>query len=156
MNKTEYTYPFPRPSVTVDAVILRPITPGEYEVLLIERGKSPFQGQWALPGGFLDMDEDIEAAAVRELEEETKLKITRPLRQIGAFGKVDRDPRGRTITIAYGIILTKEEGQQAVTGSDDAKQAKWHTLQELPPLAFDHQHILEKTLKALNVKKPRP
>ena len=98
-----YTYRYPRPAVTVDMAILVARGTG-HEVLLIQRRDDPFQGLWALPGGFLDMDEELEEAAARELEEETGLTGI-PLQEIGAFGKIGRDPRGRTVSVVYLAVL---------------------------------------------------
>jgi len=134
-----YTYAYPRPAVTVDAVIFRKQN-GQEEVLLIQRGNPPFENQWALPGGFVDMDEDLETAAMRELEEETGLKNI-PLQQFYAFGAPGRDPRHRTISIAYRGVLDKPQPLQA---GDDAKKAKWFLLDHLPEVAFDHSEIIEK------------
>ena len=98
----EYTYKYPRPAVTSDCVV---ITKEEQpKVLLIQRGFDPYKGSWAFPGGFMNMDETTEECAIRELEEETGLKVT-TVHQIGAYSKVDRDPRGRTITVAYLAII---------------------------------------------------
>jgi 8-oxo-dGTP diphosphatase len=122
--------------VTADCVV---ITKGDTpQVLLIQRGFEPFKGCWAIPGGFMDMDETTEQCAIRELEEETGLKIS-DVRQIGAFSKVDRDPRGRTITVAYLAIV---DAPLEVKGLDDAAKAQWFPLSALPPLAFDHADIL--------------
>lgn len=138
-----YTYEHPRPAVTVDAVIFRKkdnIT----EVLLIRRKHPPFMGQWAIPGGFVDMDEHIDSAAARELTEETGLAgIT--LHQFHAFGAVGRDPRHRTITIAYYGIL--HDSGTPVKAGDDAAETGWHSMESLPPLAFDHADILAKALE---------
>ena len=149
---SQHCYPFPRPSVTVDAVILRP-QGDRYALLLIERAKAPFAGQWALPGGFLDMDEDLQTAAQRELQEETGLPITRPMVQVGAYGAVNRDPRGRTITVAYGLVLTEEEAQAPVQGQDDARRAEWHLIDALPTLAFDHAQVVQDALALLLARK---
>ena len=131
-----YTYKYPRPAVTADCVVItKEATP---KVLLIQRGIEPFKGCWAFPGGFMNMDETTEQCAIRELEEETGLQITE-LHQIGAYSKVDRDPRGRTITVAYLAIIDKPV---AVTGQDDAAKAEWWPINALPPLAFDHEAIL--------------
>lgn len=131
-----YTYEYPRPSVTADCVVItKEDTP---QVLLIQRGFEPFKGCWAIPGGFMEMDETTEQCAIRELEEETGLKIS-DVRQIGAFSKVDRDPRGRTITVAY---LTIVDAPLEVKGLDDAAKAQWFPLGALPSLAFDHADIL--------------
>lgn len=131
-----YTYKYPRPAVTADCVV---ITSEEVpRVLLIERGEEPFKGCWAIPGGFLNMDETTEQCAIRELEEETGLKIDQA-NQIGAYCKVDRDPRGRTISVAYLAIV---ERPLEVSGQDDASKAKWFPINALPPLAFDHDEIM--------------
>lgn len=122
--------------MTADCVVIsKEDTP---QVLLIQRGFEPFKGCWAIPGGFMNMDETTEQCAIRELEEETGLKIS-DVRQIGAFSKVDRDPRGRTITVAY---LTIVDAPLEVKGLDDAAKAQWFPLAALPSLAFDHADIL--------------
>ena len=109
------------------------------QVLLIERGFDPFKGCWAFPGGFLNMDETTEQCAVRELEEETGLKVE-DIIQIGAYSRVDRDPRGRTITVAY---LAINDAPAEVRGQDDAAKARWFPIDSLPPLAFDHEDIMQ-------------
>lgn len=135
-----YTYEYPRPAVTVDIVIFRKKT-GVPEVLLIRRKHPPFMGKWAIPGGFVDMEEHIDDAAARELAEETGLAgIT--LHQFHAFGAIGRDPRHRTITIAYYGFLHNPD--TAVKAGDDAAETGWHSLESLPPLAFDHADILAK------------
>lgn len=136
MAKQQYTYDYPRPAVTTDCVVFG-LDGQNLKVLLIERGQEPYKGHWAFPGGFLNMDETAEQCAVRELKEETGLDL-HDMKQIGAFSDVNRDPRGRVITIAF-YALTKPA---AVQGGDDAAQAKWFSLKELPPLAFDHDLIL--------------
>ena len=136
-----YTYKYPRPSVTADCIVItKETTP---KVLLIQRGGDPFKGSWAFPGGFMDMDETTEQCAIRELEEETGLKLT-PIHQIGAYSKVDRDPRGRTITVAYLAIVDEPI---AVTGQDDAANAEWWPLSDLPHLAFDHYDIMQDAIQ---------
>ena len=132
----EYIYKYPRPAVTADCVVIT--REEEPKVLLIERGAEPFKGCWAFPGGFMNMDETTEQCAIRELEEETGLQVAE-LHQIGAYSKVDRDPRGRTITVAYLAIVDEPI---AVTGQDDAAKAQWFPLDALPPLAFDHEEIM--------------
>ena len=97
-----YTYKYPRPAVTADCIVIT--REAEPKVLLIQRGNPPFKGAWAFPGGFMDMDETTEQCAIRELEEETGLRLS-DVHQIGAYSKVDRDPRGRTITVAYLAII---------------------------------------------------
>jgi 8-oxo-dGTP diphosphatase len=108
------------------------------KVLLIQRGDEPYKGTWAFPGGFMNMDESTEQCAIRELEEETGLKVT-DVYQIGAYSKVDRDPRGRTITVAYLAIIEKPI---SVIGQDDAAKAEWWPINSLPHLAFDHDEIV--------------
>lgn len=131
-----YTYKYPRPAVTADCVVMtKEAMP---KVLLIERGNDPFKGCWAFPGGFMDMDETTEQCAIRELKEETGLVVEKVL-QIGAYSKVDRDPRGRTISVAYLAIIDKPVD---VTGQDDAAKAQWFPIDVLPPLAFDHEDII--------------
>ena len=131
-----YTYKYPRPAVTADCVVMtREAVP---QVLLIERVFEPFKGCWAFPGGFMNMDETTEQCAIRELEEETGLRVT-DVHQIGAYSKVDRDPRGRTITVAYLAII---DAPAEVSGQDDAAKAKWFPIDALPTLAFDHDDIM--------------
>jgi 8-oxo-dGTP diphosphatase len=130
-----YTYQYPRPAVTVDAIIIC----NRISVLLIERGREPFKGKWALPGGFVDMDEDLETACRRELEEETGLRVGE-LKQFKTYGSVDRDPRGRTISVIFYAFPEKELIPLA---SDDAAKAQWFPLNNLPELAFDHQQIID-------------
>jgi 8-oxo-dGTP diphosphatase len=124
--------------VSVDAVVFRERN-GALEVLLIRRGKPPFQGRWALPGGFVEMDEDLHEAARRELHEETGLEGIR-LEQLAAFGRPDRDPRGRCISIAFVGVL--ETGGDDVCGGDDAADARWYDAADLPDLGFDHAAII--------------
>ena len=131
-----YTYKYPRPAVTADCVVITRET--EPKVLLIQRGNEPFKGGWAFPGGFMNMDETTEQCAIRELEEETGLQVSK-IQQIGAYSKVDRDPRGRTITVAYLAIVDEPI---PVTGQDDAAKAEWWPLSDLPHLAFDHYDIM--------------
>ena len=131
-----FTYEYPRPAVTADCVVIA--NEKEPKMLLIQRGNEPFKGCWAFPGGFMNMDETTEQCAVRELEEETGLKVTE-IKQIGAYSRVDRDPRGRTITVAYLAIIDKVEN---VKGLDDAAKAQWFPISDLPKLAFDHEEIM--------------
>ena len=136
-----YTYKYPRPAVTADCVVIaNEKTP---RVLLIQRGIEPYKDRWAFPGGFMNMDETTEECAIRELMEETGLKVEE-LHQIGAYSKVDRDPRGRTITVAYLAIIDEPI---AVTGQDDAAKAEWWPINALPPLAFDHEDIMRDALE---------
>ena len=131
-----YTYKYPRPAVTADCIVIT--RESEPKVLLIQRGEEPFKGGWAFPGGFMNMDETTEQCAVRELKEETGLRLSK-IQQIGAYSKVDRDPRGRAITVAYLAIVDEPI---AVTGQDDATKAEWFPINALPPLAFDHEDIM--------------
>ncbi len=123
---------FPHPRLTVDAVAIR----GD-RLLLVKRGKEPYEGRWALPGGFVDRGERLEEAVMRELEEETGAK-GRLLGLVGAYSRPDRDPRGHTISVVYAISV--DDGD--VIGNDDAAEAAWHDLASHPPLAFDHDEIL--------------
>ena len=131
-----YTYKYPRPSLTADCIV----TNERDELLLVRRGGEPFKGCWALPGGFMDMDETLEHCAVRELEEETGLKADeRKLQLVGVFSRVDRDPRGRTVTAAFACHVA---GQEPHAG-DDAAEVRWWPQKALPTLAFDHREVVE-------------
>jgi 8-oxo-dGTP diphosphatase len=136
-----FTYHFPMPAVTVDSIIYRKNAKGINEVLLIRRGNEPFKDQWALPGGFIEMDEELDNAAKRELLEETGI-IQNNLQQLFTIGTVGRDPRQRTISIIYGGAFSDENTQIKV--GDDAKEAAWYSINDLPPLAFDHNKIIQK------------
>jgi 8-oxo-dGTP diphosphatase len=145
-EKGKYVYDWPRPMVTVDAVVFTK-TDDKTKVLLINRGKEPFKGKWALPGGFIDMDEELEDAVVRELEEETGLTGVR-LEQMRTFGTVGRDPRGRQITIVFMGIVTEE--QTKIKAGDDAAQAQWFDIEKLPDdMAFDHNEVVRFAIKKL-------
>jgi len=139
-----------RPALTVDGVVLLhqiDQEPGnQYSVLLIERGAEPFKGRYALPGGFVDYGEDIEAAIHREIAEETGLTGL-PFLQFRTFGKPGRDPRGHTVSVVYVAVLIGEA--PAVAGGDDAAAAAWFPVQSLPDLAFDHGLILGRVLDTL-------
>ena len=136
-----YIYKYPRPAVTADSIVITKET--EPKVLLIQRGFDPFKGAWAFPGGFMNMDETTEQCAIRELEEETGLRLS-DIHQIGTYSKVDRDPRGRTVTVAYLAIIDEPI---AVIGQDDAAKAEWWPLFDLPHLAFDHYDIMQDAIK---------
>lgn len=136
-----YLYNFPRPAVTVDAVV---VCTEKNSILLIKRKNDPFKGKWALPGGFVDEDEIPEKAVQRELKEETNLEL-KPLSMIEVFGEKGRDPRGWTISIAYYFECTKELMSMAKSGSDSA-ETEWFPTSELPELAFDHEKIIAKAL----------
>jgi len=139
-----YTYEYPRPMVTVDMVVIRKQN-NHTEVLLIERGNEPFKIHWSLPGGFIEMEETVEAAAYRELQEETSITEIE-LKTLKTYGDPGRDPRGRTVSIVFGGVLTT--GQQAIAG-DDAAKAEWFSIEELPELAFDHGIIVNESLSLL-------
>jgi len=140
-----HCYEHPRPAVTVDAAVLRePARGGRVEALLVQRGRPPFAGAWALPGGFVGIDEDLPAAAARELAEETGLRGL-SLHQLGAYGRPERDPRGRTISVVYWGWLPAGSGQSPRAGSDAAGTG-WFAADALPALAFDHATILADVL----------
>jgi len=143
-----YTYKYPRPSVTTDCIIFG-FDVNELKVLLIERGLEPFKGMWAFPGGFLDMDESAEEGAKRELQEETNLEGVF-IEQLYTFSSVDRDPRGRVITIAYFALIKLADYQ--VKAGDDAKKAQWFSISDLPKLAFDHRRVFEVAIERLRKK----
>jgi len=177
-EKGTYTYEYPRPAVTTDCIIFGYDMSDGLSILLVRRGIEPFKGQWAFPGGFLQMDENTEACAIRELQEETGLLVGTPetelseedyedeeildsedltdaplvsfaqagfIEQLGCFSDVDRDPRGRVITIAYYAVINKSR----VKAGDDANYAAWFPINDVPSLAFDHDHILRIALKRL-------
>jgi ADP-ribose pyrophosphatase YjhB (NUDIX family) len=134
-----FTYEFARPALTVDVVVFA-LDAEELRVMLIERDLKPFAGRWALPGGFVRVDETIDAAARRELQEESGLKDIF-LEQLYTFGDLDRDPRERVVTVAY-YALVNLAGHE-VHASTDARSAAWFPVNDLPDLAFDHQRILD-------------
>lgn len=139
----KYSYKYPHPSVTTDCVIFG-FDGVKLKVLLVERGMAPYKGRWAFPGGFLNMDESAEEGALRELKEETGLEGAY-IRQFHTFSAPQRDPRERVITIAYYALVRMQE----VKGGDDASDARWFALDEVPPLAFDHDQILRKAENTL-------
>jgi 8-oxo-dGTP diphosphatase len=142
-------YDYPRPALTVDVAVFRGAS-GAREVLLIRRGAPPFEGAWALPGGFVAENEPLELAALRELAEETGLDPVAPLRQVGTYGDPGRDPRGWTVSVLFAVVLG--EGQPAdVAGGDDAAEAAWHPVGSLPPLAFDHALLVADALCAVTL-----
>lgn len=133
-----FEYEYPRPAVSVDVIVSRMIE-GEEHILLIQRKHDPYQGSWALPGGFLDMDETLEQAAARELKEETCLDAL-SVCQIGTFSAVDRDPRSRVITTAFEATI---DPVQTPIAADDAADWQWKNLNSEIELAFDHAEILK-------------
>jgi 8-oxo-dGTP diphosphatase len=148
--ETDPVEQYRNPALTVDGVVLLRQAEGvlgdHYSVLLVERGRDPFKGRYALPGGFVDYGEDIEAAIHREIQEETGLEGL-PFRQFRTFGKPGRDPRGHTVSVVYVAVLIGEA--PGVVGGDDAASADWFPVKRLPDLAFDHAHILGRVLDTL-------
>ena len=142
-EELKYHYKYPHPSVTTDCVIFG-FDGTRLNVLLIERGNDPYKGCWAFPGGFLNMDESALEGAKRELYEETGLRDAY-IHQFHAFSAPDRDPRERVISIAYFALVRLTD----VKAGDDAAKAQWFPLDEMPPLAFDHDKMLREALKAL-------
>ena len=134
--------------LTVDIVVFT-ITEGRLHVLLVRRGNAPFKGKWAIPGGFVAEGESLEAAARRELVEETGVADVY-LEQLYTFGDPGRDPRGRVVTVAYFALISAERVR--LRSGTDAAEAGWHPVKSLPPLAFDHGEILEYSLERLRNK----
>lgn len=144
-----YTYEYPRPALTVDCVIFGLDESNKLKILLIQRALEPFKGDWALPGGFVDMEEDLEAAALRELEEETGVRNVF-IEQLYTFGQPERDPRGRVVSVAYYALVNL--GEHPVQASSDADYVDWFELDQLPQLAFDHDRIVELAIARLRGK----
>src|SRR5229473_7334394 len=143
-----FSYKYPRAALTVDCVVFG-FDEGELKVLLIERALEPFKGRWALPGGFVRVDETLDEAARRELIEETGLKNVF-LEQLYTFGAVDRDPRERVVSVAYyALVKLSDHRAKAAT---DAANAEWFTISRVPKLAFDHAEILAAALARLKGK----
>jgi 8-oxo-dGTP diphosphatase len=140
-----FTYEYPHPAVATDIAVFT-LRGGALHVLLIERGAEPFRGAWALPGGFLQPDEELDACARRELKEETGVDAELLL-PFGNFSAPDRDPRERVISVAYLALMPSDELKLAA--ATDAAQAKWFAVSRLPPLAFDHDRILKQALAVL-------
>ena len=140
---------YERPSVTVDMVIFT-IREGDLKVLLIQRGGHPYKGMWAIPGGFVKMDESLEDGAKRELQEETAVQDVY-MEQLYTFGDPGRDPRTRVISVAYFALVEANQVKTIQAGSD-AQQAEWFSMYALPPLAFDHAKILDYALTRLRYK----
>ncbi len=140
---------YDRPSVTVDIVIFT-MRDNDLKVLLVKRGNAPFQGMWAIPGGFIDMTESLEAAALRELQEETGVEQVY-MEQLYTFGDPQRDPRTRVITVAYFALVEASQVKPVKAGSD-AAEAGWFSMYDLPALAFDHHQILDYALRRLRGK----
>ena len=143
-----HTYDYPRPALTVDGVIFG-LDPAGLKVLLIQRDRPPFEGRWALPGGFVEMGETLDAAARRELAEETGLAGVF-LEQLYTFGDPGRDPRGRVVSVAYYALVNLHD--RPVIAASDARNAAWFAADDVPPLAFDHAEVLEVALNRLKGK----
>lgn len=146
-----YCYEYPRPAVTVD-IILFTFHAEELRVLMVRRKQPPFAAKWALPGGFVEINEDLENAARRELFEETHVQDIY-LEQLYTFGEPDRDPRGRVITVAYFALLSTDQSQALqIQGASDAEEAAWWNVYDLPSIAFDHARIIQYALQRLRWK----
>jgi 8-oxo-dGTP diphosphatase len=143
MAQTRYHYP----ATSVDVVIFT-LRADDLQVLLVRRKHAPFEGRWAIPGGFVEADESLEAAARRELKEETGVRDVY-LEQLYTFGDPKRDPRGRVVTVAYLALVP---APLAVQAGDDASDARWWSVYKLPSLAFDHAKILQYALQRLRYK----
>ena len=143
-----FTYKYPHPAVTTDCVIFG-FDGSSINIILIERGLDPYKGAWALPGGFLSMDETVEEGARRELREETNIQDIY-LEQFHVFSEVDRDPRERVLTVAFFALVSKNDFQ--VIAGDDASKAQWHEWNHLPSLAFDHVEIIRMAREKLQEK----
>jgi 8-oxo-dGTP diphosphatase len=145
-QKGKYVYEWPRPMVTTDALIFN-ISSKQPKVLLVKRGHEPYKGRWAVPGGFIEIDEELEDSAARELEEETGLRGI-ALEQLHTFGTIGRDPRGRMITIVFMGFIT--EGQDKIKAGDDAAEAQWFDIDQLPEnMAFDHSEVMKLAVRKL-------
>ncbi len=140
-----YSYKYPRPALTVDALVYT-LENNTLYVLLIRRGIEPFLDKWALPGGFVNMNELLETACKRELKEETGLE-TEKMQQFKVFDAIERDPRHRTISIVFSAMLDE---RKEVKGGDDAAHAEWFPVNSLPEMAFDHREIIEQFIRNLS------
>ncbi|WP_044900969.1 NUDIX hydrolase [Myxococcus stipitatus] len=143
-----HTYEYPRPALTVDCVVFG-LDEEDLKVLLIQRGVEPFAGRWALPGGFVRMDESLDEAARRELEEESGIRPGH-LEQLFTFGTPERDPRGRVVTVAYFALV--KLSAHVLRAATDAREAAWFSVWDTPKLAFDHADILNTALLRLKGK----
>ena len=143
-----YTYEYPRPALTVDCVVFG-LDDEDLKVLLIRRGVEPFAGRWALPGGFVRMDESLDGAARRELEEEAGIRPGH-LEQLYTFGAPGRDPRGRVVTVAYFALVKLSD--HVLHAATDAREAAWFPVWRAPKLAFDHADVLAMALRRLKGK----
>lgn len=143
-----YTYEYPRASLTVDCVIFG-LDEGDLKVLLIQRDLEPFKGKWALPGGFVRLNETLDEAALRELQEETGVSNVY-LEQLYTFGDIARDPRERVVTVAYYALAKLSDHR--IKATTDARDAAWFSVSDMPGLAFDHEKIFEAALARLKGK----
>lgn len=140
-KEKKYCYEYPRPAVAADCLVISEEN-NKKEILLIKRKHDPFKDKWALPGGFMEIDETAEQAAARELEEETGVKIEpRHFIPVSVFSAVNRDPRTRLISLSYLTHIKKSE--VTANAGDDASEAEWHDLNYLPEMAFDHKDIIQ-------------
>ena len=139
---------YKKPSVTVDCVVFG-LDEEDLKIILIERDGEPFKGRWALPGGFIQMDESLEQAAMRELREETGVENVF-LEQLYTFGEVTRDPRDRVISVAYYALVNLRD--HSIKAATDARSAAWFSVDDIPQLAFDHDKILDVALKRVKGK----
>jgi len=145
IKKGRYVYDWPRPMVTVDIVVFLKGR-GRDKLLLIKRKKEPFKDKWAFPGGFVEMNEELADAAARELAEETALAGVK-LEQMHTFGTCGRDPRGRQISIAF--VGTAEPDRATIKAGDDAAEAAWFDIDQLPQLAFDHNEVAKMAIEKM-------
>ncbi len=139
-----YTYKYPHPAVTVDALVFYQ-SQSTTKVLLIKRKNEPFKNSWAIPGGFVDEDETLEKAVVRELQEETQI-FGLKLEQFKAYSQPDRDPRGRTISVVFTCIINFMPNAKA---ADDAIDLDWFSIDNLPSMAFDHELVIKEARKII-------
>ena len=144
MEKKKYYYDYPRAAITVDIIIIK-----DNKLLLIKRANNPFKDMWALPGGFMDMDEELETAAKRELLEETGLNVDL-ISQFKTYSSINRDPRHRTISTVFYYITNEDLSTKA---GDDASDVQWFSINDLPVLAFDHKLILEEFIDSILIGK---
>lgn len=144
-----YTYEYPRPRLTVDCVIFGLDESSRLKVLLIQRGHDPYKGTWALPGGFVDMEEPLVEAALRELKEETGVSDVF-IEQLYTVGTPQRDPRGRVVTVVYFALINLV--QHKIGADSDAQDVRWFPISALPSLAFDHADIMEVAIERLRGK----